>query len=522
MTASQHGPALNDGRSEAMGCLSEEDLLAFAVGRLETNRLGEVHLHLDACEMCQRLLSAAVHSLAIAATAPAPDETEEVQWNTTFQRGTLVGRRYLIRQFLARGGMGEVYEALDCELQERVALKTVTSTACDNPQAVRRLKGEVQLARRVSHPNVCRIYDFGTHVVARTGAVISFLTMELVAGETLGMRVRLGGALPVPEARALARQLLLGLSAAHEAGVLHRDFKSDNVILRPETDDECSPLILDFGLARALNREASASQSTLVGTFGYIAPEQLDGKPHTMASDVYSFGMVWFEMLTGELPFDANASPAVAALERLHRPAPAPSSKNPSVPRELDAIVLKCLCRSPKDRFKSAADVLAALDSIRPPDAWRSKLGRLTLAAALGIAVCGAALQQWRKPAPAIATVHPALPSPIQQTVLTPAPPNVSSTARDGSAVASRPSSSAQEKRKAAPARDQGGRRRAQGARVGPKEGGSSTANPGNAPATDAEQAAKQAASLSKRGWENPFDPATPANLLVDVSAAAR
>ncbi len=113
--------------------------------------------------------------------------------------------------------MGEVYEAFDRELQERVALKTVTSTACDNASAVRRLKAEVQLARRVSHPNVCRIYDFGTHVMPDTGAHISFLTMEFVEGETLGQRVRLRGALPVEEARLLGRQLLHGLSAAHEA-----------------------------------------------------------------------------------------------------------------------------------------------------------------------------------------------------------------------------------------------------------------------------------------------------------------
>ena len=376
----------------AVDCLSDEEILAFASGRLHSTRHSEAHLHFDECETCQRLLSEAAHALATAATAPFHGE-DDVSWNTTFQPGTLVGRRYLIRQFIARGGMGEVYEAFDRDLNERVALKTVTSTACDNPNAVRRLKAEVQLARRVGHPNVCRIYDFGTHVMAESGAQISFLTMEFVDGETLGQRVRLAGALPVEEARELGRAMLLGLRAAHDAGVLHRDLKSDNVMLRAADGDECSPVILDFGLARALDedsRNASASNPNLVGTFGYIAPEQLEGRPHSTASDVYSFGVVWFEMLTGELPFESSSSPALAALERLQRPAAPPSSKNPFVPSELDAIVLGCLRRSPKDRFRTAGEVLSELSALeslasRTRVAFeKRKLVPLALAAALG------------------------------------------------------------------------------------------------------------------------------------------
>ncbi|HEY1536260.1 MAG TPA: serine/threonine-protein kinase [Polyangiaceae bacterium] len=376
----------------ALACLSDEEILAFASGRLHSTRHSEAHLHFDECETCQRLLSEAAHALATAATAPLQGD-EDVSWNTTFQPGTLVGRRYLIRHFIARGGMGEVYEAFDRDLNERVALKTVTSTACDNPNAVRRLKAEVQLARRVGHPNVCRIYDFGTHVMAESGAQISFLTMEFVDGETLGQRVRLAGALPVEEARELGRAMLLGLRAAHDAGVLHRDLKSDNVMLRAADGDECSPVILDFGLARALDedsRNASASNPNLVGTFGYIAPEQLEGRPHSTASDVYSFGVVWFEMLTGELPFESSSSPALAALERLQRPAAPPSSKNPLVPSDLDAIVLGCLRRSPKDRFRTAGEVLSELSALeslasRTRVAFQKrKLVPLAVAAALG------------------------------------------------------------------------------------------------------------------------------------------
>jgi len=373
----------------ASECLSDEEVLAFAGGTLESARHLEAHLHFDQCEICQRLLSEAAHALATAVTAPFLEQ-DGLSWHTTFQPGTLVGNRYLIVRFIARGGMGEVYEAFDRELQERVALKTVTSTACDNANAVRRLKAEVQLARRVSHPNVCRIYDFGTHAMPETGAQISFLTMEFVEGETLGQRIRLAGALPIDQARALGRNLLRGLCAAHEAGVLHRDFKSDNVMLRAEPTGVCSPLILDFGLARALDdgsRTSSGSHPSLLGTFGYIAPEQLEGRPHTTASDVYSFGIVWFEMLTGELPFESPSSPISGALARLQRPAAPPSSKNPLVPSDLDTIILGCLRRSPTDRFRTAREVLATLEALEAR-AQRSfqkrKIMPLAAAAVLG------------------------------------------------------------------------------------------------------------------------------------------
>jgi len=411
-------------------CLSDEEVLAFANGTLHADRHLEAHFHFDQCEVCQRLLSEAAHALATAVTAPFL-ESEQLSWHTTFQPGTLVGHRYLIRHFIARGGMGEVYEAFDRELQERVALKTVTSTACDNASAVRRLKAEVQLARRVSHPNVCRIYDFGTHVMAETGAQISFLTMEFVDGETLGQRVRLAGPMPVDEARALGRQLLRGLAAAHEAGVLHRDFKSDNVMLRAEPSGGCSPLILDFGLARALDagsRSTSGSHSNLLGTFGYIAPEQLEGRPHTTASDVYSFGLVWFEMLTGELPFDSPTSPVSRALARLQSAATAPSRRNPLVPGDLDAVVLGCLRRSPKERYQTARDVLEALDALETRArrvSPKRKLLPLCLGALLGGVAAYATLVSSSHPPPREITFQPNLPSPAEQTTALGKPPEL-------------------------------------------------------------------------------------------------
>jgi serine/threonine-protein kinase len=177
------------------------------------------------------------------------------------------------------------------------------------------------------------------------------------------------------------------LKAAHDAGVLHRDFKSDNVMLRLDGDKLC-PLIMDFGLARGLDLYAPPSSSStrgLVGTFAYIAPEQLEGKPNTIASDVYSLGVVWFEMLTGELPFKPRSAPAVTTLDRLLRPAPAPSSRQPGLPGFVDDVVLGCLKRSPDERFATADAVLTRLNELqgRRPRPKRSLVVWMAAATAL-------------------------------------------------------------------------------------------------------------------------------------------
>ncbi len=487
------------------GCLTEDEVLAFAGGYLSPERREEAHSHLDECELCQELLNEAVRGLGTAATADGFDEDEEPAWNTTFRPGTVVGRRYLIRRFVARGGMGEVYEALDQELQERVALKTVTSTACDDPNSVRRLKAEVQLARRVSHPNVCRIYDFGTHVSADNGAQVAFLTMEFVDGETLGRHIRNAGPLTTDKASGIARQLLQGLKAAHDAGVLHRDFKSDNVMLRLDGDQLC-PLIMDFGLARGLDQYRQQSQSSsrgLVGTFAYIAPEQLEGKPNTIASDVYSLGVVWFEMLTGELPFKPRSAPALTTLDRLLRPPPAPSSRRSSVPRFVDEVVLGCLRRSPDERFQTAAAVLARLNELqsRPPNRRRSTVAWV---AAVTFLIAGAlyVVREARRATPgevaqpptAAAVVAPSLSltKPVAPTVPEPAREQ-GSPVHQAAALPARPPSRSAKASHAAP--------RASSKPPSPE-----------ASAAALEAASSPPAAVPLHGWENPFTEPTPAS----------
>lgn len=360
------------GDAEVGACLTEDEILAFVQGDLSSRKLERMHDHVDRCDVCQRLLAEAAHALDVA----TPSESVRPSWNTVFQQNSLVGKRYRILRLIARGGMGEVYEAFDSALHERVALKTVTSTNCDSARAVRRLKAEVQLARRITHPNVCRIYDLGAHLIESSGAEMNFLVMEFVDGECLGKKLRDSGALSVELANSIAKQLLLGLRAAHHAGILHRDFKSENVMLRSEGGGGLTPVILDFGLARTLNETGNFATTqnqnqAMIGTIGYMAPEQIEGEPLSTASDIYAFGVVWFEMLTGRLPFEGS-SPAASAIARLHRPAEAPSSVNPRVPKWLDDIVLKCLSRERAARFGSAEQVLRALEtasSVSSPEA---------------------------------------------------------------------------------------------------------------------------------------------------------
>ena len=378
----------------ATPCLTDDTVLAFVEGRLGAEELAVCHRHFDDCEACQWLVAEAVH--AIGATH---DPAVSQPLGVSLRIGSLVGDRYRVERFIARGGMGEVYEAFDRVLNQRIALKTVKSTISDSPKAARRLKAEVQLARRVTHPNVCRLYDLGSQRLTKQ-VEVHFLSMEYIEGISLRERLAKDGPLDVHEAIGIARQLLGGLGAAHEACTLHRDFKPDNVMLRA-ANREPSAVIMDFGLAWALDSEAAPrsakSNEPLIGTLTYMAPEQVEGTPLAIGTDLYAFGIVLFEMLTGRLPF-VGESPATTALKRLSERAPPPSRFNPEVPEYLDLIVLRCLERLPKNRYASAGDVLAALDrrSKRKPRAARLSLAAIAAASVASAALLGiAAVRAW-------------------------------------------------------------------------------------------------------------------------------
>jgi predicted ATPase/Tfp pilus assembly protein PilF len=298
-----------------------------------------------------------------------------------FSTGEHVARRYRIERLLGRGGMGEVYEAWDEELFIPVALKTLHLES-GTEDAHKRLKLEGILARSVWHPNVCRFYDLGRHGDGK-GAVW-FLTMELLRGETLAGELQ-KGKLPLDRAQRLAQQMAAGLGAAHRAGVVHRDFKPDNVVLVTRDGGE-QAVVTDFGIARAASRRAAGHDPSheagpIVGTPAYMAPEQVRGEEVGPAADIYALGCVLYETVTGTVPFTGDSAIDVAR-RRLREEPPSPRRLVPDLDDRWEAVILRCLTRDPRRRFARAEEVADALggsapleraESIEPSaGAWRT------------------------------------------------------------------------------------------------------------------------------------------------------
>lgn len=297
------------------------------------------------------------------------------------QPAQLVAGRFEIIEFIGHGGMGDVYEARDIHLGGRVALKTIRSEFASEERMIARFKHEILLAKRVTHPNVCRIYDLVFEDVAtgeqdtpshlNSAGRAMFLTMELLRGETLSSRLQRGRMTPA-EALPLIEQMAAGLNAAHLAGVVHRDFKSANVML-VGGEHETRAVITDFGLARKVqlrpDETLTASiteQGQIAGTPDYMAPEQILGSDPTPAVDIYALGVVMYEMRTGKKPFEADTPLAIAA-KHLHENPLSPRKHTTDVDPTWEAVILRCLEREPSRRFGSAAEVVPALKGLKTP-----------------------------------------------------------------------------------------------------------------------------------------------------------
>jgi len=263
-----------------------------------------------------------------------------------FASGTVLAQRYRISGKLGQGGMGEVYKATDLLLDQTVALKFLPEGLVANVAAAERFRNEVRLARQVSHPNVCRVYDMGE----AEGEL--FLTMEYVDGEDLATLLRRIGRLPTDKATEIARRLCAGLAAAHEKGVLHRDFKPANIMI----DGRGQVRITDFGLAALAG---SAGERFRGGTPGYMAPEQIDGQAASERSDIYALGLVLFEMFAGKRPFEAPDLAAIHARQK--QGAPSISTSVRDLDPAVDHVIARCLDPEPLKRPRSALAVAAAL-----------------------------------------------------------------------------------------------------------------------------------------------------------------
>ena len=324
----------------------------------------------------------------------------------SFYPGQVLAGRFRVRRFIARGGMGEVFEAEDLELREDVALKTVRSEIAADPSSLERFKTEVHLARKVTHPSACRIFDVFHHrgeSAGQEGPDVTFLTMELLRGETLADRLARSGRLTPAEALPLVEQMTGALEAAHRAGVIHRDFKSANVMLVPRGPgtDQIRAVVTDFGLARrAPSGEGTAVTETRtgsgVGTPAYMAPEQIEGGAITPATDIYALGVVMYEMLTGRRPFEGE-TPMAAMVKRLNTAPDSPRVHAANLDAVWETAVLRCLEREPEKRFAHAAEVIKALHSgeVTPLPSARPATARghrLLWAGLAAVLVIGAAL----------------------------------------------------------------------------------------------------------------------------------
>ena len=302
----------------------------------------------------------------------------------TFAGGELLSNRFCIVRLLGAGGMGEVYEADDQVIGERVALKTIRWETAADLRAFTRFVHEVHAAQKIAHPNVCRIHDIHQHQPEDGSPPIHFLTMELLHGETLSAHLRNRGALPIVEAAEIAKQLCAALSAAHRAGVVHRDFKAANVILARSADGSPRAVVTDFGLAHSHYTETDAPSITMegqcVGTPAYMAPEQVLGGSITPAIDIYALGIVLYEMVTGTHPF-AAASRFAVMMKRLEVEPPSPKAKCPELPQQWESAILRCLQRDSQDRFSDALAVWEALNG------QGTRFGRRRILVAIATAV---------------------------------------------------------------------------------------------------------------------------------------
>lgn len=289
-----------------------------------------------------------------------------------FATGSIVARRFKVVRHIARGGMGEVYEAFDSQLGERVALKTIRPDIAQDVRVLEQFKKEVRRTRLIVSKHVCRVHDLFVYR-ARDGSEVTFFSMKLLEGETLAQRLKAGGPFPTEAAFPVAQGIADGLGAAHEARIVHGDLKPSNIMLTAE-----GAVLTDFGLARRIllddSETVSLSNISSGGTPAYMAPEQVIGQTATAATDIYSFGLILYEMVTGRKPF-TGANAGELATARLHQDPPKPRSIVHTLPLPWEKIVLRCLERDPGDRFSSVFHVSKALEEAMaaPPPAVNPK-----------------------------------------------------------------------------------------------------------------------------------------------------
>jgi serine/threonine protein kinase/tetratricopeptide (TPR) repeat protein len=267
--------------------------------------------------------------------------------------GSVLAGRYQVIEELGRGGMGRIYKVFDTEVSAKVALKLIKPEISADEETIERFRHELRTTRDISHKNVCRMYDLGKE----SGSY--FITMEYIPGEDLKNMIRMSGQLGVGTAISLAKQVCEGLAEAHRLGVVHRDLKPSNIMI----DREGTVRIMDFGIARSLKIKGITGAGIMIGTPEYMSPEQVEGKEVDPRSDIYSLGIILFEMMTGRVPFEGDTPFTVGVKHKSEIPID-PRQFNAQIPEDLSRLILRCLEKDKAKRYQSVGEVRSELESI--------------------------------------------------------------------------------------------------------------------------------------------------------------
>jgi len=268
-------------------------------------------------------------------------------------RGTTFAGRYEIIEELGKGGMGRVYRVEDTKLEQEVALKLIKPEIAKDKKTIERFRNELKLARNIRHKNVCGMFDLGE----TEGA--NFITMEYVRGEDLRSLIRRIGQLPIGKSISITKQICEGLVEAHRLGVVHRDLKSNNIMI----DKEGNVRIMDFGIARSLETKGITGAGVMIGTPEYMSPEQVEGKEVDQRSDIYSLGVILYEMVTGRVPFEGD-TPFTIGMKHKGEIPQNPKELNTQISDDLNRLILRCLEKEKERRYQSAEEVRSELTNI--------------------------------------------------------------------------------------------------------------------------------------------------------------
>ncbi len=285
--------------------------------------------------------------------APA-GESRTVRVSTVeLARGNRLAGRYEIIEELGQGGMGKVFKVYDHKISEVVALKLIHPEISVQEKAIQRFTNELKFTRKITHRNICRMYDLGE------ADFVHYITMEYVAGEDLKRFLKRAGSLNVGKAVAIARQVCEGLAEAHRVGAVHRDLKPQNIMI----DHEGNAKIMDFGIARFTEMDRMTGSGVMIGTPEYMSPEQAELKEVDARADVYALGVVLFEMVTGKVPFTGETALSLAMKHKTEKPRDV-RELNAQIPAGLAGVIAKCLEKDPVRRYQSAEEMKAALDAV--------------------------------------------------------------------------------------------------------------------------------------------------------------